>query len=77
MPPWVLAGVIELPRPNKAVHRQKVEASLEWKKGNREEAQKLWLEADKARKELQAKKHNKKKPAEAEGESESAGESEG
>ncbi len=57
-----------MPRPSKAVHRQKIAAGLEWKKGNREEAQKLWREADKTRKELQAKKRNKNKPPEGEGE---------
>ena len=65
-----------MPRPSKTVHRQKIAAGLEWKKGNREEALKMWNEADKARKELQAKKHNKKKPAQAEGEDKGEGESE-
>jgi hypothetical protein len=72
--------VLELPRPSKTVRRQKVAAGLEWKKGNREEAQKIWLDADKARKELQAKKHNKKKaaePAEEAGQIEGTGEAEG
>jgi hypothetical protein len=53
-----------VPRPSKTVHRQKIAAGLEWKKGNREEAKKMWADSDKARKELQAKKRNKKKPAE-------------
>ena len=57
-----------MPRPNKAIRRQKVDAASEWKKGNREEAHKLWAEADKARKELQAKKRGgKQKPESAEG----------
>lgn len=65
-----------MPRPSKTVHRQKIAAGLEWKKGNREEAQKMWAEADQARKELQAKKHNKKKVA-AEGEDQEGGAGEG
>jgi len=39
-------------------------AALAWKKGDRAGARKLWADADKARKEAQAKKRNKKKPAE-------------
>lgn len=65
-----------MPRPSKTVHRQKIAAGLEWKKGNREEAQKMWAEADQARKELYAKKHNKKKAA-SQGEDQEAGDSEG
>jgi len=53
-----------VPRPNKTVRRQKINAGLEWKKGNRQEAYKLWADADKARKEVQAKKQKSKKPAE-------------
>ena len=56
-----------MPRPNKAIRRQKVNAASEWKKGNREEAQKLWAEADKARKELQAKKRGGKQKPEGAG----------
>ncbi len=56
-----------MPRPSKTVHRQKIAAGVEWKKGNREQAQKMWLDSDKARKELQAKKRNKKKPAGGDG----------
>ena len=63
-----------MPRPSKTVHRQKIAAGLEWKKGNREEAKKLWADADKARKELQAKKRNKNKPAEEKAPEEAEGE---
>ncbi len=66
-----------MPRPSKTIHRQKIAAGLAWKKGEREEAQKLWLGADKARKEVQAKKHNKNKPAEVEAPPEEQGESGG
>ncbi len=52
-----------MPRPTKTIRRQKTSAAAEWKKGNRKEAQKLWADADKARKEFQAKK-KKGKPAE-------------
>ena len=62
-----------MPRPSKQVIRQKAAAGIEWKKGNRKEAQKLWAEADKTRKELQAKKRNTNKPAEAEGPAEGDG----
>lgn len=71
---------LAVPRPSKAVQEQKRQAAQAWKKGDRPEAQKLWIAADVARKELQAKKRNKKKPAEAESataESQSEGESAG
>ena len=45
-----------MPRPSKVIRRQKIDAASDWKKGNRTEAQKMWADADKARKELQAKK---------------------
>jgi hypothetical protein len=63
---FVGAGVEQVPRPSKAVHRQKISAASEWKRGNRKEAQKMWADADKARKELQAKKKKGKKPEAAE-----------
>jgi hypothetical protein len=49
-----------VPRPNKQINRQKLAAANAWKKGKRAEAYKLWAEADKASKERQAKKRNKK-----------------
>jgi hypothetical protein len=49
-----------VPRPSKTIRRQKVNAGIEWKKGNRAEACKLWADADKGRKELQAKKKKHK-----------------
>ena len=50
-----------MPRPTKTIRRQKINAGIEWKKGNRKEAAKLWADADKARKELQAKKKSTKR----------------
>jgi len=49
-----------MPRPNKAVRRQKINAAIAWKKGDRKQAWTLWEKADKARKDLQAKKRPKK-----------------
>ncbi len=54
-----------MPRPTKALHRQRLSAAAAWKRGERKEAYKLWEEAAKGQKEHRAKKHNKKK-AEAE-----------
>ena len=51
-----------MPRPTKTIRRQKTSAGIAWKKGNREEACKLWADADKARKEFQAKKKKSHKP---------------
>ncbi|MGB0714607.1 MAG: hypothetical protein ACPGXK_01940 [Phycisphaerae bacterium] len=62
-----------MPRPNKAFRRQKINAAIEYKRGNREEAYKLWEEAAKSTREHREKKQNKNKPAEAEGESSSEG----
>ena len=52
-----------MPRPNKAYRRQKVNAAAAYKRGDREEAYKLWAEAAKSTQEHYAKKHNKKKRA--------------
>ncbi len=49
-----------MPRPTKTIRRQKTNAAIAWKKGDRKEAYKLWGEADKARKEVQAKKKKNK-----------------
>ncbi len=45
-----------MPRPSKAVRRQKVNAGIEYKKGNRKEAYDLWAKAAEGRRELQTKK---------------------
>ncbi|MFQ5489236.1 MAG: hypothetical protein ACE5GE_00830 [Phycisphaerae bacterium] len=65
-----------MPRPSKAVRQQLRSAAQAWKKGDRTEANKLWGAADQARKELQAKKRNKNKPAEPESPAAEAGEGE-
>jgi len=53
-----------VPRPSKAIKRQRVNAAAAWKKGEREEARKLWAAAAAARNELQIKKKRAgKKPA--------------
>ena len=52
-----------MPRANKALKRQLVMAGVEYKKGKRDEAYKLWATASKTRQELAAKKRNKKKQA--------------
>lgn len=54
-----------MPRPTKAFRRQKINAAIAWKRGEKEEAYKLWEKASASLKEHQAKKHNKKKPSEA------------
>ena len=50
-----------MPRPSKTVRRQKVNAGLEYKKGNRKEAYKIWAKASEGRVELQAKKKKNQK----------------
>lgn len=52
-----------MPRPSKTVRRQKVDAGIEYKKGNRKEAYEMWAKAAKIRRELQVKK-KKHQPAE-------------
>ena len=61
-----------MPRPAKTFRRQKINAALAYKRGDREEAYKLWEQAASGLKEHQAKKRNKKvKTAEGEGGKES------
>lgn len=50
-----------MPRPTKAYRRTKVQAAIEWKRGDKKEAYKLWEQAASSLKAHQAKKHNKKK----------------
>ncbi|MCK4661142.1 MAG: hypothetical protein KAV82_16600 [Phycisphaerae bacterium] len=50
-----------MPRPNKTVRRQKINAGIEYKKGNRKEAYQLWAKAADGRCELQAKKKKNQK----------------
>lgn len=54
-----------MPRANKAVKRQRESAAQAYKKGNKEEAYKLWGAAAKTQKELRDKKRNKKSQGEA------------
>ena len=52
-----------MPRPTKVFSRQRASAALAWKRGEKQEAYKLWDAAAKGLKEHYAKKHNKKKRA--------------
>lgn len=51
-----------MPRPKKAFRRQKVNAAIAYKRGEREEAYVLWEKAAASIKEHRAKKHRKNKP---------------
>jgi len=53
-----------MPRPTKAVRRHKIQAAVEWKKGNRKEAYELWKKYSDGIKEHREKKRNKNKAAE-------------
>ncbi len=54
-----------MPRPTKAFKRQKINAAIAWKKGERKEAYELWEKAAKGMAEHRAKKKKgKSKPAE-------------
>lgn len=53
-----------MPRPGKAFRRQKINAAIEFKRGNRAEAYKLWEQAAANLKAHQDKKRNKNKKAE-------------
>ena len=53
-----------MPRPTKAFRRQRADAAIEWKRGNKKEAYELWEKAAQGLKEHQAKKLNKEKKAE-------------
>ena len=50
-----------MPRPTKAIRRQRLNAATAWKRGERKEATKLWEEAAHALKEHRNKKRNKHK----------------
>jgi len=56
-----------MPRPSKAIRRQKVNAAIEYRKGNRGEAYKLWAKAADARKVRQAKRKAKSNAKSTEG----------
>jgi hypothetical protein len=50
-----------VPRPTKAFKRQKINAAIAYKKGERKEAYELWEKAAKGMHEHRAKKKNKNK----------------
>jgi hypothetical protein len=58
-----------MPRPNKTFRRQKINAAIAWKRGDKKEAYELWEKAAKGTKDHRAEKRNKNKPAEDAGES--------
>ncbi len=53
-----------MPRPNKTFRRQKINAALAYKRGEREEAYKLWEKAAAGIKELHAKRRKLNKTEE-------------
>ena len=55
-----------MPRPTKAIRRQRLSAASAYKRGDRKEAYKLWQAASDALKAHHAKKQNKKATAAAE-----------
>lgn len=61
-----VSGIVrkDMPRPTKTVRRQKINAALAWKRGEKKEAYRLWEEAAASLKEHHAKKHSKNKPPE-------------
>ena len=58
-----------MPRPNKAFRRQKINAAIAWKRGDKKEAYKLWEKAAKGTKEHREEKRHKNKAAETTDES--------
>lgn len=56
-----------MPRPTKAFRRQKINAAIAFKRGDRKEAYQLWEKAAASLKEHRAKKRTKKAAAAAEG----------
>lgn len=61
-----------MPRPTKAFRRMKVNAALAYKRGEKEEAYKLWQKAAVGLKEHRENKHNKKARAAAKSEGETS-----
>lgn len=53
-----------MPRPTKVFRRQRVDAAIAWKRGDKKEAYKLWEKAAAGQKEHHQKKHPKSKPEE-------------
>jgi len=54
-----------MPRPTKGFRTKKKNAALAWKRGEKQEAYKLWEQAATALKEHRESKRNKKKASEA------------
>jgi hypothetical protein len=61
-----------MPRPKKTFRRQRINAALAWKRGDRKEAYKLWEEAAAGVKEHRAKKRHKNKPSDGDESGETA-----
>ena len=57
----------KMPRPNKATRRQKINAAIAYKRGDRKEAYKLWQKASDTLREMRQKKRTRHqaKPEEA------------
>ncbi len=55
----------EMPRPTKGFRNKKTNAALAWKRGEKQEAYKLWEQAAASLKEHRESKRNKKKNIEA------------
>ncbi len=55
-----------MPRPNKAFRRNKINAAIAYKRGDRTEAYKLWAKAAEGTREHAENKRNKKQKAAAE-----------
>ena len=64
-----------MPRPTKTFRRQKINAAIAYKRGDRVEAYKLWEQAAAGYKEHIEKKRTKNKPAEEAGAGGEGGES--
>lgn len=68
-----------MPRPNKALRRQKINAAAAWKRGDRKEAYQLWKKASDALREMREKKRTrhqqKEEPAATEAPAEAPAES--
>jgi len=55
-----------MPRPNKAFRRQKINAAIAWKRGDKKEAYTLWQKASDGMKDLREKKRTRHQQKEEE-----------
>ncbi len=62
-----------MPRPTKTFRRQKINAAIAWKRGDKKEAYRLWEEAAAGLKEHRAKKRAKSRSVEGGEPAEAAG----